>query len=174
MTSGLFAPLLIGLAAALAVASYFVQGVPARRLWPAVLGRAVAWSGVVMLVLNPGCGVGGPAERPLVLLDTSLSLSAAGGDLPGARAMADSLGDVQPFGSSRLRAPLLAAAASGRPVVVVSDGEIRDAFEVPADLLAAASVRLLPRRPLDDLAITSVEAPRWVQSGDTLRVEATV
>ncbi|HUG28808.1 MAG TPA: hypothetical protein VMK53_11000, partial [Gemmatimonadales bacterium] len=47
-------------------------------------------------------------------------------------------------------------------------------FEVPADLLAAASVRLLPRRPLDDLAITSVEAPRWVQSGDTLRVEATV
>ncbi len=174
MTSGLLAPLLIGLAAALAVASYFVQGVPARRLWPAVVGRTVAWSGVVMLVLNPGCGVGNPTERPLVLLDTSLSLSAAGGNLPAARAMADSLGDVQPFGSSRLRAPLIAAAASGRPVVVVSDGEIRDAFEVPADLLAGASVRLLPRRPFQDLAITSVEAPRWVQSGDTLRVQATV
>lgn len=174
MTSGLLAPLLIGLAAALAVASYFVQGVPARRLWPAVLGRTVAWSGMVMLVLNPGCAVGGPTERPLVLLDTSLSLSAAGGDLAGARAMADSLGAVQPFGSSRLRAPLIAAAASGRPVVVVSDGEIRDAFEVPADVLAAASVRLVPRRLLDDLAITSTEAPRWVQSGDTLRIQATV
>lgn len=174
MTSGLLAPLLIGLAAALAVASYFVHGVPARRLWPAVLGRVVAWSGVVLLVLNPGCGVGGPTARPLVLLDTSLSLSAAGGDLPGARAMADSLGEVQPFGSSRLRAPLIAAAASGRPVVVVSDGEVRDVFEVPADLLAAASVHLVPRRPLADLAITGVEAPRWVQSGDTLRIQVTV
>ena len=174
MTAGLLALLLIGLAAALAVASYCVQGVPARRLWPAVLGRAVAWGGLVLLVLNPGCAVGGPTARPLVLLDTSLSLSAAGGDLAGARAMADSLGDVHPFGSSRLRAPLSAAAASGRPVVVVSDGEIRDAFEVPADLLAAASVRLVPRRPLEDLALTSVEVPRWVQSGDTLRIQATV
>lgn len=174
MTSGLLASLLIGLAAALAVASYFVQGVPARRLWPAVLGRAVAWSGAAMLVLNPGCAVGGPPERPLVLLDTSLSLSGAGGDLAGARALADSLGEVHPFGSSRLRAPLIAAAASGRPVVIVSDGEIRDAFELPADLLTAASVRLVPRRPLDDLAITAVEAPRWVQSGDTLRIRATV
>ncbi|MFN2317273.1 MAG: hypothetical protein ABR602_11355 [Gemmatimonadales bacterium] len=174
MTAGPLALLLIGLAAALAVASYCVQGVPARRLWPAVLGRAVAWSGVVALVLNPGCAVGGPPVRPLVLLDTSLSLSGAGGDLAGARALADSLGEVHPFGSSRLRPPLIAAAASGRPVVVVSDGEIRDAFEVPADLLAGASVRLVPRRRLDDLAITAVEAPRWVQSGDTLRIQATV
>jgi hypothetical protein len=174
LTSGLLALLLIGLAAALAVASYFIQGVPARRLWPAVVGRTVAWSGLVMLVLNPGCAVGGPTERPLALLDTSLSLSAAGGDLAGARALADSLGDVQTFGSSLLRAPLIAAAASGRPVVVVSDGEIRDALEVPADLLTAASVRLIPRRPLDDLAITGVDAPRWVQSGDTLRIQTTV
>lgn len=174
MTSGLLALFLIGLAAALAVASYFVQGVPARRLWPAVVGRAVAWSGAVLLVLNPGCAVGGPPERPLVLLDTSLSLSGSAGNLAGARALADSLGEVRPFGSSRLRGPLVAAAASGRPVVVVSDGEIRDAFEVPADLLAGASIRLVPRRSLDDLAITAVDVPRWVQSGDTLRVEATV
>lgn len=174
MTSGVLALLLIGLAAAFAVASYFVQGVPDRRLWPAVAGRAVAWSAAVLLVVNPGCAVGGPAERPLVLLDTSLSLSGPGGDLAAARAAADSIGDVQPFGSSRVRAPLIAASASGRQVAVITDGEIRDALELPADLLAATRVRLFPRRPVEDVAITSVAAPRWVQAGDTLQIQVSV
>ena len=85
-----------------------------------------------------------------MLLDASLSLTAPGGRWAEARDSAARWGDVRRFGDERgsadtlptrgrsLLAPaLLAASASDRPVIVVTDGEIEDAGDIPPDLLAA-------------------------------------
>lgn len=174
MNAGLVPFLLATVAAAAAAATYFLQGRPARPLWPAVAGRGLAWGTLVLLLLNPGCGVGGIAVRPVVLVDSSLSLRAAGGQASALQARADSLGEVRAFHQSRLRPALVAAAASARPVVILTDGEIHDATDLPADLLQAASVELFPRQPVRDLAITRARAPRWLPAADTLQVSVSL
>jgi len=160
------------LAAALAAATYFLPGRPAPGLGPAVLGRAAAWAALALLLLN-AAAPSRPADRvPLVLLDTSPSLEAAGGRAREARALADSLGEVRPFAGSLLRPALTAAAASGRPVVVVTDGEVRDQADLPPDLLAAAAIRVLPREPRPDRALVRVEGPHRIAAGDSLTLRA--
>ncbi len=160
------------LAAALAAATYFVAGRPAPGLWPAVAGRAVAWAALALLLLNAAAPAGSAGRVPLVLLDTSASLEVAGGRAREARALADSLGEVRPFAGSLLRPALTAAAASDRPVVVVTDGELLDHAELPPDLLAATAVRVLAREPRADLALVRVEGPRRVAAGDSLTLRA--
>ncbi len=149
--------------------------------------RAVAWSALGLLLLNLSCPVGSPARRPLVLLDGSLSLTAAGGRWREAREAAGRLGDVRIFGDERtardtapdrgrsLLAPALrGTSAADRPVIVVTDGEVEDVRDVPADLLARMTVRLFPRRPTPDVAITRVTGPARIASGDSLTIEADV
>ena len=123
--------------------------------------RAGAALILLLLLLDPAVRRPGAAGRPLVLLDTSLSLAAA-------------WGEVRPFGDSRLAPALRAAAADERRVVVVTDGVIRDLAELPPDLLARATVRLFPRAPVADVAVTRLEAPSRIALGDTLRVTAEV
>ena len=166
--------LIVPLAAALAAATYFLAGRPAPGLWPAVAGRATAWGALALLLVNLSCPAAARDRAPLVLLDLSPSLDAAGGRAAEARALADSLGEVRPFTGSRLAPALVAAAASGRRVIVVSDGEIADAAELPADLLAAATVRVLPRAEVPDLAVVRVEGPRRGAVGDSLRIRVEV
>lgn len=166
--------LLALVAAALAAATSFMGAASPRPPLLAVAGRAIAWASVVLLLLNPGCARTGTATRPLVLLDTSLSLSALGGRLAEAHVLADSLGEVLPFGDSRLHAPLAAAAPGTRPVVVVTDGELRDLPAVRGALLDRAAIRVLPRSPQSDLAVASVESRRRVLARDTITVRAEV
>lgn len=166
--------LLASVAAALAAATSFLGAAPARPPLLAVIGRATAWAALALLLLNPGCARPGTTSRPLVLLDTSLSLSAAGGRLAEARALAGSLGEVRTFGDSRLHPPLAAAAASERPIVVVTDGEIRDLPAVRGPLLERTAIRVLPRAPEPDLAVTAVETRRRVLARDTITVVAEV
>ncbi len=179
------AVLLIG--SALAAFTYlYLERLGRRGLLPLAC-RAVAWSALGLLLLNLSCPVASPARRPLVLLDGSLSLTAAGGRWREARDAARRLGDVRVFGDERtardtapdrgrsLLAPALrGTSAADRPVIVVSDGEVEDARDVPADLLARTTVRLFPRRLTPDVAITRVTGPGRVASGDSLTVEADV
>lgn len=164
----------------------YLERLGRRGLAPLVC-RAVAWSALGLLLVNLSCPVAAPARRPLVLLDGSLSLTATGGRWREARDSAGRWGDVRLFGDERgggdtlpdrgrsLLAPaLVAASASDRPVVVVTDGEIEDAGDVPPDLLARTTVRVFPRAPAADVAITSVKGPLRVTSGDSLVLEADV
>jgi hypothetical protein len=175
------------LGAALAAFTYlYLERLGRRGLVPLVC-RAVAWSALGLLLLNLSCPVASPSRRPLVLLDGSLSFAAAGGHWHEARDSAARWGDVRMFGDERsgtdslpdrgrslLGPALRAASAVDRPVIVVTDGEIEDARELPADLLARTTVRAFPRRAQPDVAITRVTGPARIASGDSLTVEAEV
>ena len=157
-----------------------------RNLLP-FLGRAVAWAALGILLADLSCAVRRNPGRPVVLLDASLSLAADSGRWKEARDSAARWGEIRLFGDernstdttpsrgrSRLTAALEAAAASARPVVVVSDGEIEDISDIPTDLLARTSVRLFPRRPGMDLALSNVIAPLRVTAGDSVPLEISV
>lgn len=138
--------------------------------------------------MNVSCPAPPGAARPLVLLDASLSMGARGG--AWATALADArgtgevrfIGDERPGGTatedslptrgrSRVAPALRAAAASDRPVVLLTDGEVDDAADLEPEVLARATVRVLPRTPVPDLAITRVAGPARLTIGDTLRLE---
>ena len=154
-----------------------------RALWPLV-ARGVAWSALGLLLLNVSCPSTGGPVRPLVLLDGSLSMGAPGGRWNEALDSAGRSGEVRLFGDevaipdtapsrgrSLLGPALTAAAASERPVVVMTDGEIEDAGDLPAELLGRASVRLFPRAPQADLALTGLSGPTRVTAGDSVGLE---
>ncbi len=124
----------------------------------------------------------------LVLLDGSLSMTAHGGRwreaLDTARALARGGGVIWRFGArvtgfdtappsdgaTRLAPAFAAAAARGGELVVVSDGAIGDRADLPPDLVRRARMVVLPRAPFFDAFIASVEGPRRVAAGDTVRL----
>jgi hypothetical protein len=177
---------LLVLAGGLAAFTYLGLERTGPRGWAAIACRTVAWLALGLLLLNLSCPVPGEPRRPLVLLDASLSLSAAGARWAEARDSAARWGEVRRFGDdgprdslpglgrSLLAPALVAAAASDRPVIVVSDGEIDDASDIAPDQLARAAVRLFPRRPQPDLALTRVTGPARVTAGDSIRIEVEV
>jgi hypothetical protein len=151
---------------------------PAARL--AALGRAIGIAALLLLFLDPGIANHRVDRRPLVLLDNSISMHAATGRATEAVRLAASIGDTtsfgelargEPGGRSNLSDALAGAIASGRAVTVVTDGEIADASAIPSDLLAQASVRLLPRSIGADIALSEVQAPVRLTAGDTLTME---
>ncbi|HXE57271.1 MAG TPA: hypothetical protein VNK43_04665, partial [Gemmatimonadales bacterium] len=81
---------------------------------------------------------------------------------------------LAPRGRSRLAPALLAAAASGRPILVVTDGEIEDVAEIPADLRARIGVRLFPRRLAWDVGVAQVAGPARVTAGDSIPLDVEV
>jgi len=155
--------------------------------------RAVALGALVLLVWNPTAArveAGGGGAPPLVLLDASLSLAGHGGRwrdaLDTARALAQG-GLIWRFGervagfdtlpptdgASRLAPALDAAAARGGPVTVVTDGAIADLADIAPDLVRRARLVVLPRAPFFDAFVASVEGPRRVSAGDTIRLRVT-
>ncbi len=173
-------------AAGLGLAAFtylYLERAGRRGVVPLVF-RAVAWAALGLLLLDLSCSAGAGGVRPLVLLDGSLSLTAAGGRWREADSAARRLGEVRVFGDERpgadtapdrgrslLGPALAAAAASARPVIVVTDGEIEDVRAIPPDLLDRTGVRLFPRRPVPDVAITRVSGPARLTSGDSVRLE---
>ncbi|MGE0442872.1 MAG: hypothetical protein AB7S39_20515, partial [Gemmatimonadales bacterium] len=153
-------------------------------LIPAAL-RFVAWSALGVLLLDLSCARPPETLRPLVLLDASLSMAGAGGRWREALPAAAALGEVRPVGAlgpdsaplggrSSLAPALTAAAAAGRPVWLVTDGEIDDRADIPADLLGRAGVTLFSRERRPDLALTRVSGPPRIALGDTLRLDLEV
>jgi hypothetical protein len=183
LDAGLIALLAFGLAAF----TYLGMERLGRRAWVPLLCRGVAWTALGLLLLNLSCPMRGAPRRPLVLLDASLSLGAAGGHWARAQDSALRWGEVRTFGDERLTADtvpvrgrsllapaLLAASASDRPVLVVTDGEIEDRRDIPADILARTGVRLFPRDPPPDFALSRVSGPNRVSSGDSIPLEVLV
>jgi hypothetical protein len=179
--------LVVLLAVGLAAFTYLGLERLGRRGWVALTFRAVAWTALGLLLINLSCPVRGAALRPLVLLDASLSLGAAGGRWREARDSAARWGEVRGFGDERLNgdtlptrgrsllAPaLLAASGTDRAILVVSDGEIEDLRDIPPDILARSEVRLFPREQRADLAITEVLGPTRVTAGDSIPLDVTV
>lgn len=170
-------------AVALAIAGYAGQG--GRQHVLPIACRAVAWASLGLLLANPGCPAQAGGQRPLVLLDASLSMRAAGGRWAEALDSAQRWGEVRLFGDperqldtvagagiSRLSEMLVAAQATGRPVVVVSDGELEDAAGLVAG--AGLTVRLFPRAAGPAATITGVAGPGRLTARDTLRLRVTV
>lgn len=171
----------------LAAATYLLLERGGRRLLAPFLARGVAWSALLLLLLNAGFAQPPAARRPIVLLDASLSMQSAGADWSRALDSAKRLGDVRFFGderseadsapdrgTSRLLPALTAAAASDRAVRVLTDGELDDGADLPADLEDRATVTLLPRDSVADYAVTQFQGPARVTAGDSLLVEAEV
>ncbi len=181
------AGLVVILATSLAAFTYLRLERGGPRVWIPLVCRAIAWTALGLLLLNLSCPVRGTPGRPLVLLDASLSLGAPGGHWAEARDSARRWGEVRPFGDERqqsdtipdrgrslLGPSLLAASASDRPVLVVTDGEVEDAADLSPELLARTGVRLFPRDTQPDLAITGVAGPARVTAGDTIALEVEV
>lgn len=180
--------LVLGLAGLLSWFTYWRLERIGARAWVPALARAVAWASLGLLLLDLSCSTRpGPAARPLVLLDGSLSMTAAGGRWTAARDSAQAWGEVRLFGDTRspldtlplfgrsdLGPALRAAAASDRRVIVVTDGELDAAQDLPAEALARVGVRTFPRQATPDLAVTRVEGPDRITAGDTIRIAATV
>jgi hypothetical protein len=183
----LAAAVVVVLAVGVAALTYLGVERVGRPLWVPLVSRAIAWSSIGLLLLNISCPTSAPLRRPLVLLDGSLSMSAPGGRWMEARESARRIGDVRLFGDERatadstpdrgrslLRPALTAAAASDRPVVVVTDGEIEDASDLPPELIGRATVQSLARTSTPDIALTSVAGPAQVTAGDSIGLEVQV
>ena len=153
-----------------------------------VLLRAAALGALILLLVNPARSRPGAASAPpLVLLDASLSMTGAHGvwraALDSARHLAVGgliwrFGDaVSAFdttppaaGRSRLEPALAAAAGRSGPIIVVTDGAIGDAADLPSDLRRRSRILVLPRAPFLDAFVVSVDGPRRVAVGDTVRL----
>ncbi|MEZ4412645.1 MAG: hypothetical protein R2910_06660 [Gemmatimonadales bacterium] len=179
--------LLIPLAASLALIAYRRLEARGERTWIPMLLRAIAWGGLGALLVNPSCP--GPVDTrpPLVLLDASLSMLADSAHWSIAVDTARSLGRVRWFGDARpwtdsvpgrgqsdLAPSLAAASAIGRQTVVVTDGELDDLGDAPADLLASTGFVVLPRTRGRDLAVRQVRAPARATVGDTIIVNVEI
>lgn len=151
--------------------------------WPertAAMARALALAALVLLFLDPGIAGRVLGVRPLVLLDNSVSMHATGARATEAAALAATLGDTASFGElapgepgshASLADALTGALAGGRPVIVVTDGEVSDTAAIPSSTRAAISVRVLARPRAADIALTELRAPARLSAGDTLQVE---
>jgi hypothetical protein len=167
-----------------------------EKLGPEGLGfavlRTIGFAALILLLFNPGCSQRGSRGAPIVLLDRSLSMGAAGGQwraaLDTARTIAGvdgtiwgfghavgPLADSQPTdGSSRVREALAETRALGRPTTVVTDGEVTDAEELPSSLVWGVTVALLPRDTAPGAALVAMGMPERVQLDDSIPIAVTL
>ncbi len=183
----------LGLAVAWLAYGRAARGQGARVLALATL-RAAAVAIVTALLIGAPSAPARPSP-PLVALDVSASWRRAVGDDSAAvralRAAASSasgasdqlvfVGDslrevsardlarVMPNdGASRIRPAIDRAAALGRPLLLITDGEVDDADAI-ADAPAGSSVRVLPRAGKADAAIAELAVPLSATAGDTIQ-----
>lgn len=111
--------------------------------------------------------------------------AAAKRDAPGAEAfviVGDSIRDISASDiatlrsddqSSRVRAAVDRAASLGRPLVLLTDGEVDDA-ESLAEAPTGSIIRVLANSPRTDGAVADLAVPTNATAGDTITVAATV
>ena len=163
-----------------------------RRLALPALLRATATTLVVALLLEAPAGAP-RAVVPDVALDASESWLRAAPRCDRWRAALDSAsalggGGWRRFGdsvrtdqsstapadhASRLRPVVDRAAATGRPVVIITDGELDDGDAVDA-LPRGSRTIVMPCVPAPDAALSTIEVPRTLVAGDTLSGRVTV
>ena len=154
--------------------------------------RAVATALVVALLLNAPAGRPA-AVTPDVALDASeswlraaprcdrwqLALDSAsklggGRQLRFGDSIRTDIGSGAPLDrASRLRAVADRAAGTGRPVVIITDGELDDADAI-ATLPRGSRTIVMPCPAAADAALSTLEAPRSLLAGDTLTARVVV
>lgn len=161
------------------------------RRAPLIALRALALALVVALLLDAPAGAARPVA-PFVALDVSASWQ-RGRDTAAWRAAVrqaraaphDSLfifgdsariGDVpaQPGDrASRARPAIERALAAGRPLIIITDGELDDPAELRA-LPTGSRIEVVTRAASTDIAVIAIDGPRAAVGGDTVDVRATV
>src|SRR5919107_881436 len=168
----------------------------ARAIQPRLLPLALLRALVVAIVFAMLLGAPGGRSKPLapeIALDASESWTRGGATCDRWGAALDSAGragsgtrlrfgestraddsrGAPTDGASRLRGVADRASGSGRPVVVITDGELDDA-EVLGSLPRGSRAIVLPCRSGPDLAIAGLETPRTLLAGDTTTVRLTL
>ncbi|HET7456188.1 MAG TPA: hypothetical protein VFJ74_00950, partial [Gemmatimonadaceae bacterium] len=159
-------------------------------LLPAFL-RVAAVTLLAALLLDAPAGTR-RANAPFAALDVSASWLRAGDSAAYARARrdvraagADStflVGDSLRAGAppaapadvaSRARPAVERSLAAGRPLVLVTDGELDDP-EALAELPAGSRVAVVAPEPRADLAVVALDAPRAAVRGDTIELRVTL
>ena len=170
---------------------YGRTAVTPRFALPASL-RAVATALVVALLLNAAAGRPASVSAD-VALDASeswlraaprcdhwqLALDSAsklggGRQLRFGDSIRTDIGSGAPLDrASRLRAVADRAAGTGRPVVIITDGELDDADAI-ATLPRGSRTIVMPCPAAADAALSTLEAPRTLLAGDTLTARVVV
>ena len=159
--------------------------------WALAALRAIAIALGVALLLDAPAGPRHPLP-PLVALDASQSWTRDGDTAlwndARRRVRALSPDSVLLFGDSVRRAPRTPAPAdvstraralaeralgAGRPLDLITDGEIDDPAALPG-FPAGSRIVVLPHPPVRDVGLVSLEAPRAVVSGDTVELRVGV
>jgi|HubBroStandDraft_6_1064221.scaffolds.fasta_scaffold69766_2 hypothetical protein len=179
-------------AAAVGVAAAGLQyGRPSGMGWLAALLRVLSVALLVALCLDAPAGRGSQA-RALAALDVSASwrrgqdsaayrtalseLGRASGDsvlLIGDSLRAGPPPAVPRDARSRVRPAVERALAAGRPLTLITDGEIDDP-EALTELPAGSRVVVVAHPPSRDAGLTALDAPRAAVAGDTIELRATL
>jgi hypothetical protein len=154
--------------------------------------RTVGLSALILLVLNPGWARSGQRGARVVLLDASLSMGShrsqwqAAVDTSAVLAGPDGTvlafgGAVRDFaqrepsdGVSRLDPALRVARGLGRPITVVSDGELTDSELITAGRAGGVELVLVPRDTAASAALLDVAVPPLINRGDSMTVIMTI
>jgi hypothetical protein len=177
-----------------AAISFLMYGLRERvgivRALPPIALRALALTVLIALVLNATAG-GAREPDPLVALDVSRSWLRGGGRgweqakdhvrglatdsllVLGDSVRQRSLPEAPDDNASRVAPLVERALAAGRPVILVTDGEIEDASALGA-LPRGSRIDVLERTDTADAGVVELDAPRAVVSGDTVEIAATV
>ena len=160
--------------------------------WRALLGAARAAALTILVALLLDAPLGRPrVSVPSVFVDGSLSMTregaalariawdsarAAGGD--STWVFGDSVrpgdADAPPRdGNTRARPLVERTMASGRPAIVITDGEVQDSSALDG-LVSGSRVIVLARPARPDVAVVSLDAPRATVDGDSLSIKLTV
>ena len=186
-------PWLLAVLAGLCVALIQYGWRDVRAGWMAITTMVLRWGAVTLLV---ALALDAPAarSRPVrdwVALDASLSMSR--GDSATNRAARDTVRaiaaeSVLVFGDSArmrsvdaaprdvstlLRPAIERALGAGHPLVVVTDGELDDPDAIRT-LPAGSRVVVVPHATQRDAAVTTLDVPRAVVSGDTIEAHVGV
>ena len=163
---------------------------PPRRLGLATL-RAAAIALVLALALDAPLGRAVPVQ-PSVFVDASLSMTREGATL--ARAAWDSAraaggdsiwsfgdsvrpargADAQPAdASTQVRPVVERTMATGRPAVLVTDGEVQDSNSLDG-LATGSRIIVIGRDARRDAAVMAMDAPRAAVEGDSIAARVTI
>ena len=184
----LAAALVVLLAAGLAAFTYLRLERLGRRAWCRWSARAVAWSALGLLLLNVSCPAAG---RPRAATRAARRLAqhgAPGGRWAEARDSALRAGEVRTVrrraarpatpcptrGRSLLRPGAHRRRGVDRPVIVVTDGEIEDAGDLPPELLGRAAVAAVSPAAAARPGATRVAGPSRVTAGDSIVLDVEV
>lgn len=161
------------------------------RRAPLIALRALALALIIALLLDAPAGAARPIS-PFLALDASASWVRANDPaawrnavrvaratphdtlfLFGDSARVADLPERPADRTSRVRPAIERALAAGRPLTIVTDGEIDDPAELPA-LPAGSRIEIVPHGAASDLAVVALEAPTAAVGGDTIELRATV